>query len=77
MSLLTEAVAVTVEFLKRVHTPALEHFRGTLAGILLLGREFSYADIVAYSLAIAVAAMVDARIRKLAATPQTRHSKAT
>ncbi|WP_419804687.1 DUF2809 domain-containing protein [Terriglobus sp.] len=68
-ALLAEAVAVAVEFLKRLHTPALEHFRGTLAGVLLLGREFSNQDIVAYSIAITCAATVDAKLRGRLASP--------
>lgn len=62
-ALVAEAIAVAVEFLKLVHTPALDTFRGTLAGILLLGREFSYADIVAYTLAIGGAASADIWMR--------------
>ena len=62
-ALLAVVIAFGVEFLKLVHTPALEHFRGTLAGVLLLGREFSYMDLLAYTLAILCAAMLDGRLR--------------
>jgi uncharacterized protein DUF2809 len=57
-------VAILVEFLKLVHTPALEAFRRTLAGVLLLGRIFSFWDIVVYWVAIAVAAGLDWRLRR-------------
>jgi hypothetical protein len=51
--------AIAVELFKLVHMPALDNFRVTLAGQLLIGRVFSYADIFAYWLAIAVFAAVD------------------
>jgi hypothetical protein len=57
-------IATLVEFLKLVHTPALEAFRRTLAGVLLLGRVFSRWDIGVYWVAIAIAAMLDRRLRR-------------
>ncbi len=57
-------IAILVELLKLVHTPALDAFRRTFAGVLLLGRIFSYTDIAVYWLAIAVAAMIDRRLRR-------------
>lgn len=62
-AILAGVIAALVELLKLVHTPALEAFRHTLAGVLLLGRIFSWRDIAVYWLAIAVAAMVDWRLR--------------
>jgi len=47
-------VATAVEFLKLYRTPSLDAFRGTLPGILLLGKYFSVWDIVAYWMAIGV-----------------------
>ena len=64
-ALLAGVLATAVEFLKLFHTPAFDAFRLTLPGILVLGRFFSVWDIVAYWLAIAVAAVIDFRIRDL------------
>jgi hypothetical protein len=58
------SIATTVEFAKLSHFPALDAFRSTLPGILLLGRFFSVWDIVAYWLAILLGAMIDRRLRK-------------
>jgi hypothetical protein len=59
VALLSGAIATAVEFAKLCHTPALDAFRLTLPGILLLGRFFSVWDIVAYWLAIAMGALID------------------
>jgi hypothetical protein len=56
-------LATTVEVFKLYHSPALDAFRLTIPGILLLGRIFSGWDIVAYWLAICVGAYIDGRIR--------------
>ncbi|MBS1815414.1 MAG: DUF2809 domain-containing protein [Acidobacteria bacterium] len=53
-------IGTAVEFLKLVHAPWLEWFRGTLPGILLLGRYFAWADILAYWVAIGIAACLGA-----------------
>jgi hypothetical protein len=53
------AVAAAVECFRLYHAPALDAFRLTLSGRLLLGRFFSFADIVAYWLAIGFASVVD------------------
>lgn len=65
----TESVAVNaalfaaaVEFFKLYHAPSLDAFRRTLAGALLLGRYFSWWDILAYLAAIALAAAIDRRL---------------
>ena len=50
-----------VEFFKLYHAPVLDAFRRTLAGAMLLGRYFSWWDIVAYLVAIALAASIDRR----------------
>jgi hypothetical protein len=54
-------VAALVEFSRLFHPPALDAFRLTLAGKLLLGRFFSTRDIAAYWLAIAATALLDWR----------------
>jgi len=59
VAVLACAVSAAVECFRLLHTPALDEFRLTLAGRLLLGRYFSIADIVAYWLAILFAGAVD------------------
>lgn len=53
--------AIAIEFFKLYHEPLLDGFRRTVAGALLLGRYFSWWDIVAYLAAIALAALADRR----------------
>ena len=53
------AFALVVELFKLVHTHALDAFRMSLAGQLLIGRYFATADIVAYWAAIGVFAAID------------------
>jgi hypothetical protein len=62
--LATGLVTTAVEFGKLLHTPALDSFRLTLPGMLLLGRIFSVWDIVAYWFAIAVGVEVDRLARR-------------
>jgi len=62
--LLTGTLATTVEFVKLYHSPILDAFRLTLPGIVLLGRIFSFWDIVAYWFAISVGALVDRGFRR-------------
>ncbi|WP_267555473.1 DUF2809 domain-containing protein [Rhizobium rhizogenes] len=52
-------VAVAVEFFRLWHTPAMDAFRLTTAGALLLGRVFSLWNIVAYAVGIAAALALD------------------
>ncbi len=59
LGFLAAAVAAVVEFSRLWHVPAVDAFRLTLAGRLLLGRYFSLKNIVAYWLAIVVATMLD------------------
>ncbi len=54
--------ALAVEFFKLYHAPILEAFRRTIAGSLLLGRYFSWWDIAAYLVAIALTAFADQRL---------------
>jgi hypothetical protein len=56
---LAAAVAAVVEFSRLWRVPALDAFRLTLAGRLLLGRYFSLKNIAAYWVAIAVAALLN------------------
>ncbi len=53
------AIAASVEFSRLYHTPALDAFRLTLAGALLLGRIFSPWNIVAYVASIVAAILVE------------------
>lgn len=52
-------VAGLVESLRLYHSPGLDAFRLTLAGVLLLGRVFSRWHLVAYWAAIAVVSLID------------------
>jgi hypothetical protein len=63
LALAAAAIATAVEIFKLVHTPALDAFRLTFAGKVLLGRFFYWSDFVAYYLAIAAAALVDQPVR--------------
>jgi len=63
LAFLTGALATIVEFFKLYHSPGLDAFRLTLPGILLLGRYFSLWDILAYWTGIALAAVLDSRLR--------------
>ncbi|MGF0540516.1 DUF2809 domain-containing protein [Agrobacterium sp. ES01] len=55
-------VAALTEFSRLYHTPWLDSFRLTFAGALLLGRIFSWGNILAYSLGIIIAAVVETRL---------------
>jgi hypothetical protein len=59
IALISAAIAIAVELFRLVHTPALDAFRLTLAGALLLGRIFSAWDMVAYGVGIIVALGLD------------------
>ena len=63
VAFIASAIATIVEFAKLIHFPALDAFRLTLPGILLLGRFFSLWDLVAYCVAIIFGALVDRRLR--------------
>ena len=53
------AIAIATELFRLYHAPALDAFRLTLAGKLLLGRVFSLWNIVAYALGIVTAALLE------------------
>jgi hypothetical protein len=59
IAVLAALFAVAVELFRLYHAPALDSFRLTLAGHLLLGSFFSLRDIAAYWLAIAFTTIVD------------------
>jgi hypothetical protein len=63
LALVAGLFACCVELFRLIHTPALDAFRLTLAGRLLLGRVFSRTDIAVYWLAIAATAIADAQLR--------------
>ncbi len=52
-------LAALVEFSRLHHSAVEDHFRATLAGRLLLGRYFGFANIAAYFLAILCCATCD------------------
>jgi hypothetical protein len=57
--MIAAVIAVGVELFRLVHTPWLDNFRLTMAGALLLGRIFSPWDILAYTIGIALGALLD------------------
>ena len=63
VGLVAGAIATAVEFFKLYRSPAVDAFRTTLAGTLLLGRHFSMKDILAYWIAIAAGFVFDAKLR--------------
>ena len=65
VALISGAIATGVEFFKLYHSPGMDAFRLTLPGTILLGRYFSVRDIVAYWVAISLAAWLDGGIRRM------------
>jgi hypothetical protein len=59
LALVAALIAAAVELFRLYHAPALDAFRLTLAGRLLLGRFFSLTDIAVYWIAIAFVTIVD------------------
>jgi hypothetical protein len=62
VALISAALTTAVEFFKLHHSPAIDAFRVTIPGILLVGRIFSAWDILAYWLAILIGLLIDHRI---------------
>jgi hypothetical protein len=62
VALISAALATAVEFFKLHHSPALDAFRLTIPGILLLGRVFSARDILAYWIAIFIGVSMEKRL---------------
>jgi hypothetical protein len=63
VALIAGSAATAVEFFKLYRSPGVDAFRGTLPGVLLLGRYFSGRDILAYWVAIVAAATLDRSLR--------------
>jgi hypothetical protein len=63
-SFLAFAISVVTELSRLYHTPELDAFRLTLAGTLLLGRVFSVWNIAAYCAGIALATLVETRLKR-------------
>jgi hypothetical protein len=61
--LISGCVASGVEFFKLYRSPWMDAFRGTLPGVVLLGRHFSGWDILAYWVAIGCGVVLDGRMR--------------
>lgn len=59
---LAGCIATAIEFFKLYESPAVDAFRQTLPGILILGRFFSYPAILAYWLAIAAGIALDRKL---------------
>ena len=57
-------VAIAVELIRLLHFPALDAFRATTAGALLLGRVFSMWNIACYLAGIGAAAFIASRLSK-------------
>lgn len=66
LALVAGAIATLVEFSRLYHLAWLDAFRASLAGAVLLGRYFSVRNIVAYWVAIAAGALLDAIILRRA-----------
>jgi len=64
VALLSGGIATSVEFFKLYHAPVLDAFRHAIAGVLILGRVFSFKDIAIYWIAIAITASFDRSMRK-------------
>ena len=62
LAIVAAVIATAVELFKLVHTPALDVFRLTFAGKVILGRFFYWSDFLAYYAAIAFVASVDRRL---------------
>ena len=72
--ILTLATGLGVEFLKLYHAPALDAFRPTTLGHLLLGHSFSWLNLVAYALGGLLGALGEEIGRRVGAS---RKAKAT
>lgn len=65
LALFAGSMATLVEFFKLYHALSPDAFRRTLAGMLLLGRVFSFKDIAVYWIAIAIVAGLDLSLRRI------------
>ena len=64
LAVICGVIATAVEFFKLVHTPALDAFRLTFVGKVLIGRFFYWSGILAYWIAIAAAGFADSTLRR-------------
>ncbi|GAC1359325.1 MAG: hypothetical protein NVSMB3_06790 [Acidobacteriaceae bacterium] len=62
LALLAGLAATLIELTRLWHTPALDAFRDSLAGALLLGKYFSPRNILAYWIAIGGGALLDQKV---------------
>lgn len=69
--LLAFLVSAAVEFSRLCHTPALNAFRDTFAGKVLLGQYFSLKNIAAYWFAIVCVAFLDHRMTYRDSSPKS------
>jgi predicted membrane protein len=74
-AIIAGAAATVVEFFKLYQAPALNAFRLTVPGILLLGRVFSAWDILAYWVAIGIGASIDLCMRQAIAVEPRRNTR--
>lgn len=75
LAIISTLIALIVEFSRLVPQTTIDAFRLTLAGQLILGRFFSFKNIAAYLLAIALSALLDRDLapgRKLASMARPR-----
>ena len=63
--------AILVELVRLVHFPALDGFRATTSGALLLGRVFSLWNIVCYIAGIGAAAIMAGRVWRVSPSSST------
>ena len=59
VALIAASIAVGVELFRLVHTPWLDEFRLTMAGALLVGRVFSWWNMLAYAVGIGIGMALD------------------
>jgi hypothetical protein len=75
VALVSALLALLVELSRLLHQPALNTFRQTLAGKLLLGRFFSLKDIAAYWITIAALFLLDRNIDRSIALAQSNRAQ--
>ncbi len=69
LGMMALGIAIAVEFSRLYHAPALDAFRLTTPGALLLGRVFSLWNIAAYAVGIAIGLAVDIAFAKAPPKP--------
>lgn len=61
-ALIAGGLATAVELFKLHHTPGLDAFRRTVAGVLLFGRHFSLQDVLVYWCAVLAGCLLDVKV---------------